>query len=76
MTTCQNVLQYDKIEVKMQFIIKCPACQNRGLRIDINNGYKVVTSGRPMKDFPCVTTCTVCKRKIKYDVIKDEEIDE
>ena len=50
----------------------CPACGNKGLKVDINKGYKVVTTGRPMRNFPSVVLCTVCKRKIKYDVIKEE----
>ena len=51
----------------------CPACGNKGINVEINTGYKVVTTGRPMKDFPSVVLCTVCKRKIKYDVIRVEE---
>lgn len=58
----------------MQEIVRCPACQNKGLRIEINNGYRVVTSGRALSDFPMQTKCTVCKRSIKYDVVK--EVDE
>lgn len=53
----------------------CPACGNKGIKVDINKGYRVVTTGRPMKDFPSVVLCTVCKRKIKYDVVKDENED-
>lgn len=67
------MLQYGLIEVDMQEIVRCPACQNKGLRIEINNGYKVVTSGRPLGDFPMVTKCSVCKRTIKYDVVKEVE---
>lgn len=51
---------------------ECPACHNKGLKVDINNGFKLVASGRPMKDYPCVCVCSVCKRRIKYDVVKDE----
>lgn len=54
-------------------ICECPACNNNGLKIEINSGYRVVTTGRPMKDFPSVVLCTVCKRKIKYDVVKIEK---
>ena len=50
----------------------CPACSYKGIKVDINKGYRVVTTGRPMKDFPSVVLCTVCKRKIKYDVVKEE----
>lgn len=51
----------------------CPACGNKGLKLDINNGYRVVTTGRPMKEFPSLVLCLVCKRKIKYDVVKEEK---
>lgn len=53
--------------------IECPRCGNKGLKIDINNGYRVVTTGRPLKEFPSNVVCTVCKRVIKYDVVKDEK---
>lgn len=61
-----------KSENKMVKYYDCPACCNKGIKVDINKGYKVVTTGRPMKDFPSVVVCSVCKRKIKYDVIKDD----
>lgn len=51
---------------------ECPACGNKGLKIDINKGFRVVTTGRPMKDFPSVVLCSICKRKIKYDVVREE----
>lgn len=54
-------------------VCDCPACGNKGIKVDINTGYKIITTGRPMRDFPSVVLCTVCKRKIKYDVIKDEK---
>lgn len=54
---------------------QCPACSNKGIYVDVNRGYKVVTTGRPMKEFPSVVLCTVCKRKIKYDVVKDGKQD-
>lgn len=50
----------------------CPACHNKGIKVEVNKGHKVVTTGRPMKDFPSIVLCTVCKRKIKYDVVKEE----
>lgn len=52
---------------------ECPACHNKGLKIEMRKGYKLVTSGRPLNDYPCITTCAVCKRRIKYDIVKDEE---
>mgnify|MGYP006932841665 CR=1 FL=1 len=54
-------------------IYECPACHNKGIKVETNKGYKVVTTGRPMKDFPSVVVCEVCKRKIKYDTVKDED---
>jgi hypothetical protein len=51
-------------------IFECPACGNKGLKVEINEGYRVVTTGRPMKEFPSIVLCLVCKRKIKYDVVK------
>lgn len=53
-------------------ICECPACCNKGIKVDINKGYRVATTGRPMRDFPSVVVCSVCKRKIKYDVVKDD----
>jgi hypothetical protein len=53
-------------------IVECPRCNNKGLKIDINKGYKVVATGRPLKDFPSNIMCTVCKRIIKYDVVKED----
>lgn len=54
-------------------ICECPACGNKGVKVEINSGYHVITTGRPLKEFPSVVLCTVCKRKIKYDVVKDEK---
>lgn len=53
-------------------ITECPVCKNKGLKIELNKGYKIVTSGRALGDFPMVTRCGVCKRAIKYDIVKDE----
>ena len=52
---------------------KCPACDNKGINVDINKGYKVITTGRPLKEFPSIIVCSVCKRKIKYDVVKEDK---
>ena len=53
-------------------IIECPRCNNKGLRIEVEKGCKVVTTGRPLKDFPSNIMCKVCKRIIKYDVVKED----
>lgn len=51
---------------------ECPICEKKGLEIDITNGYKVVFSGK-MSELPCRIYCKVCRRLIKYKVVKDEE---
>lgn len=56
----------------MQILVRCPTCEKKGLRIELNNGYRVVTTGRALKDFPMITRCSICKRAIRYDVVKDE----
>jgi hypothetical protein len=62
-----------KSENKMVKQYDCPACGNKGLKLDIESGFRVVTTGRPMKEFPSIILCVVCKRKIKYDVVKNKE---
>jgi hypothetical protein len=70
---CYNDKKYQKSENEMVKNYECPACRNKGINVEVNKGYKVVTTGRPMKDFPSVVLCAVCKRKIKYDVVKDDK---
>lgn len=53
-------------------VYECPVCHNRGLKIDLDNGFKIQTSGLPLKELKCVANCFVCKRKIKYNIVKDE----
>ncbi len=57
--------------IKMQVQIECPVCYNNGLLIELNNGCRIVTSGKPLKEYPCVCVCKICKRKIRYEVVKD-----
>lgn len=52
---------------------ECPVCRRYGLKIELDKGYHIKASGRPLKEFDCVTNCIVCKRKIKYTVEKDKE---
>lgn len=59
-------------ELKMIKSIECPICNKGKLQINISHGYKVVTSGH-LKDLPCIAYCKNCNRKIKYNVVKDEE---
>jgi hypothetical protein len=54
-------------------IIDCPLCNGGKLKIDISHGYKVVTNGALSK-LPCIVVCKTCNRKVKYNVVKEEEI--
>lgn len=51
----------------MKKIIDCPLCNGGKLKIDISNGYKIVTSGA-MRDLPCRIFCKTCNRTVKYAV--------
>ena len=53
-------------------IIDCPLCNGGKLKIDISNGYKIVTTGA-LSELPCIAVCKNCNRKVKYKVEKDEE---
>ena len=53
-------------------IIDCPRCNGGKLKIDIANGYKVITDGRPSR-LPLKTVCKTCNRNIKYIVVRDED---
>ncbi len=57
----------------MQKIEECPCCLNKGLHIELNKGYRLVSNGRKMSEYPFITVCKVCKRKIRYDVVKEKE---
>ena len=56
----------------MEKIVECPICANDGLKIELKQGERFVATGRALKDYPCVAVCKVCKRKIRYAVVKDE----
>lgn len=51
--------------------IDCPLCNGGKLKINVSNGYEIVTSGA-LSELPCVCVCKVCNRKIKYKVVKQE----
>lgn len=53
-------------------IIDCPLCNGGKLKIDISNGYKVVTNGA-LSELPCIVVCKTCNRKVKYKVVKQDE---
>ncbi len=57
----------------MQKIVECPICFGKGLHIELKNGYRVVASGRRISEYPLVAVCRICKRKIKYDVAKEDK---
>ena len=52
-------------------IIDCPLCNGGKLKIDIVNGYKVVTSGA-LSELPMIVVCKTCNRRVKYKVVKDD----
>lgn len=52
--------------------IDCPLCNGGKLTVNVDNGYKVITSGK-LSDLPCIVYCKTCNRKIKYKVIKEEK---
>ena len=53
-------------------IIDCPLCNGGKLKIEISNGYKIVTTGR-ISELPCVCRCRNCNRNVKYKVVKEKE---
>lgn len=55
----------------MEKVIDCPLCNGGKLKIDIEEGYKVVTSGA-MRDLPRRIFCKNCNRLVKYTV-KEEK---
>jgi hypothetical protein len=52
--------------------IDCPLCNGGKLKIDISNGYKIVTSGA-LSELPCIVVCKTCNRRVKYKVVKEDE---
>jgi hypothetical protein len=59
-------------ENKMVKIIDCPLCNGGKLKIDIANGYKVITDGFVSK-LPLKKRCSICNRNVKYIVVRDED---
>lgn len=49
--------------------IDCPLCNGGKLKINISNGYDIITSGK-LSELPYVCVCRNCKRKVKYDLVK------
>lgn len=54
--------------------IDCPLCNGGKLKLNISNGYEVVTSGKLGK-LPYVCVCKNCNRKVKYDLVKQPKIE-
>ena len=53
-------------------VVDCPLCNGGTLKIEISNGYKIVTTGA-LSQLPCIAICKNCNRRVKYKVEKDEE---
>lgn len=53
-------------------IIDCPLCNGGKLKIDIANGYKVITDGFVSK-LPLKKRCNICNRNVKYIVVRDKD---
>ena len=53
-------------------IIDCPLCNGGKLKIDIANGYKIITDGYVSK-LPLKKKCNVCNRNVKYIVVRDDD---
>lgn len=52
--------------------IECPLCNGGKLKINVANGYDIVTSGA-MSELPCICICKNCNRKVKYKIVKQEK---
>lgn len=52
-------------------VIDCPLCNGGKLKIEISNGYRIVTNGALSK-LPCIAVCKTCNRRVKYGVAKIE----
>ena len=52
--------------------VDCPLCNGGKLKINISNGFDIVTSGK-MSELPCICICKNCNRKVKYKLVKSNE---
>lgn len=59
-------------ENSMVKIIDCPLCNGGKLKIDISNGYRIVTNGA-LSELPMIAVCKTCNRRVKYTVVKDSD---
>lgn len=55
----------------MTKVIDCPLCNGGKLKIEISNGYKIVTTGA-LSELPCICRCKNCNRNVKYKVVKED----
>lgn len=61
-----------KSENNMVKIIDCPLCNGGKLKMDIANGYRIITDGRPSK-LPLKKHCKNCNRNVKYIVVREAD---
>ena len=59
----------------MEKIIECPLCNGGKLTFEIEEGYRIVTSGA-MRDLPCRIFCKNCNRLVKYAIKKEKNNNE
>ena len=52
--------------------IECPLCNGGKLKINVANGYDIVTSGA-MSELPCICICKNCNRKVIYKIVNQEK---
>lgn len=55
-------------------IIDCPICKGGKLKIEIAEGYKIITDGL-MSKLPCKKRCKSCDRDIKYIVVREQDVE-
>lgn len=55
-------------------IIDCPCCKGGQLKIDIPNGYKLITDGY-FRKLPFKKHCKYCDRDIRYLVVHEKDYD-
>ena len=57
----------------MKIVVECPCCLNEGLHIDVSRGFEVICTGKRLSEYPFVAVCHICKRKVKYDIKREEK---
>lgn len=54
--------------------VKCPICSHALENVEVADDEKVIFN-RPLKELPLIVWCDNCKRKIRYQVEKIEEVE-